>query len=508
MDTASVTPIASIVCTIRPESKVAIVVDVNGKEEIVTIANNDRCENLTRHFFVSKSTTAKLVEVRILEKGNRNAYNPTTIVSFGSTIPLHEDALRNNDDIDITETYRSEYETTSVEWLREVTEIQELDLRNITSAAGMFMGCHHLLSVGMLHNTNRLVSTEAMFAGCTKLQSVDLFDTSNVVSMKYMFDRCVELHRFGDPDETGMFHHFNIPNVKTLQSAFADCRSMSCLPIGMLSTALSVEDVSRLFYGCTSVEDDGDGDDDFADVIAPTVRPSWNPELIPSQSITTCRSMFEGCTSLKRLFRSFDTSKVVDMGRMFAGCAKLEVVPAFVKNSGKAKWMNGMFAKCKELTEVTGASFDTSSAKNLREMFKNCKKLVRLGFAFGDTSHVETMDGMFQGCGALTEWPIFTGSLANVVNMSSIFEKCRSLTGKTGDRLVLETSSKLQTLESAFAGCSGFETFPIVFKDLSGLKNARGAFSSCTKLSSRPIGFPLDADTTGAFNRTACDVVE
>ena len=62
--------------------------------------------------------------------------------------------------------------------------------------AGMFEGCKHLESVP-LFDTSNVTDMDYMFDKCNSLQSVPLFDTSKVTSMGYMFYDCRKLQHIG-----------------------------------------------------------------------------------------------------------------------------------------------------------------------------------------------------------------------------------------------------------------------------------------------------------------------
>ena len=87
--------------------------------------------------------------------------------------------------------------------------------------------------------------------------------------------------------------------------------------------------------------------------------------------------MFDGCKNLKEIKfgKSFDTSKVTIMQRMFFGCSGL--------------------------TELDLSNFDTSSVTNMAGMFYRCKSLSEIKVSKDKwiISDEVNQDQMFYGCG-------------------------------------------------------------------------------------------------------------
>lgn len=98
---------------------------------------------------------------------------------------------------------------------------------------------------------------------------------------------------------------------------------------------------------------------------------------------------FEGC------WQYDDTSKVTDMGSMFAFCYNLTTVPQF--DTSKVTDMGSMFTICSNLTTVP--RFNTSNVTDMNSMFYNCNNLTTVPRF--DTSNVTDMDSMFYNCNNL-----------------------------------------------------------------------------------------------------------
>ena len=77
-------------------------------------------------------------------------------------------------------------------WSQFLTSVELFDTSNVTKMDYMFRGCSSLESVP-LFDTSNVTTMRNMFNGCSSLESVPLFDTSNVTDMRDMFQYCSSL---------------------------------------------------------------------------------------------------------------------------------------------------------------------------------------------------------------------------------------------------------------------------------------------------------------------------
>lgn len=115
----------------------------------------------------------------------------------------------------------------------------------------------------------------------------------------------------------------------------------------------------------------------------------------------------------------FDTSNVLSMTNMFAGCSMLKTVPLF--NTSKVTTTRQMFHKCNVLSEVP--LFDTSKVTDMYRMFGSCSLLETVPLF--DTSRVTNMSELFSHCYKLISVPLFNTS--RVTNMGSMFYEANAL---------------------------------------------------------------------------------
>lgn len=86
------------------------------------------------------------------------------------------------------------------------TSIPYFDTSNVTTMKQMFQYCQYITSVAE-YNTSNVTDMSQMFYYCTKLETVPQFDTSNVTTMNQMFQSCTNL---------SSVPHFNTSNVKDM----------------------------------------------------------------------------------------------------------------------------------------------------------------------------------------------------------------------------------------------------------------------------------------------------
>jgi surface protein len=115
-------------------------------------------------------------------------------------------------------------------------------------------------------NTTGITNMYSMFAACSSLTSVSLFDTSDVIYMDYMFDNCTSLTSvplFNTSKVTSMLHTFynctsltTVPlldtsNVTDMRETFKNCTSLTSIPLFNTSKAA---DMISMFQYCNNVQ--------------------------------------------------------------------------------------------------------------------------------------------------------------------------------------------------------------------------------------------------------------
>ena len=141
----------------------------------------------------------------------------------------------------------------------ECTSLEYLDLSNfytsnVINMEDMFNGCYKLKEINGLNKfiTGRVLYMNKMFQDCNALIYLDLsnFNTSNVINMEYMFNRCKNLK------EIKGINRFITYKVTNLKSMFQDCNSLESLDLSnfIISNFTNME---FMLCGCIKLKIEG-----------------------------------------------------------------------------------------------------------------------------------------------------------------------------------------------------------------------------------------------------------
>ena len=119
-----------------------------------------------------------------------------------------------------------------------------------TTCKSWFDGFYQLTEIKGIKNlnTSEVRYMSYMFAGCSKLKSVDLtyMNLHNVEDMSYMFSYCSVL-------KTIYLRGLNTSNVKNMRSMFELCRSLEHLDLSSFNTQ-NVDNFQKMFFECSSLK--------------------------------------------------------------------------------------------------------------------------------------------------------------------------------------------------------------------------------------------------------------
>ena len=246
-----------------------------------------------------------------------------------------------------------------------------------------------------------------MFAGCEKLTSCDLSNlaTTNALGMYRMFYNCKSLTEL---DVTG----FATTNVGA----------------GSTPDTTATVSMAEMFYGCENLygsikqrDNDTGGKVEYKTLDLS----SFN---IPS--VTTMRSMFQGCRSLEDITFAevFSTYGVKDLSNLFYGCENLKTLDMTTFSTLSTETMTNMFFGCKNLESVNVTSFNVEKVKTMNSMFEGCEKLANVDITSFNALALTTMDSMFKNCTALSQVNMpETMNTYLLTDIDSMFERCTSL---------------------------------------------------------------------------------
>ena len=273
----------------------------------------------------------------------------------------------------------------------------------------------------------------AYFSGCTELTitATDTPDFSGTTSLQSMFEGCTSLTdipgitswpMYSVTDMSGMFMgatSFNQELSGLYVNAVTDMTDMFNGAIafnGILYWDVSsLSEARRMFYGATSFEGYG--------------LEGWTTSLLVDASY-----MFTGCSSFNGQIGQWVTSNVTNMGYMLSGATGFMQEQLYWDTSN-VEDMSGMFQDA-YLTNIDltpgnlNEYWDTSNVTTMANMFYNGLSRGRaalVGLENWNVSSVTDMSYMFAGCSTfranLGNW-FRGGRTASVRNMNSMFENC------------------------------------------------------------------------------------
>lgn len=215
-------------------------------------------------------------------------------------------------------------------------------------------------------------------------------------------------------------------NVTTMYAMFYSCEVLTKLELSNWNVS-NVTNMSNIFgrnFGLESLNMTG-----------------WN-----TSNLINMNAMFYMCVSLKEIdVSNFDTHNVTDMGAIFSNCYDLEIIKGLENwDTSNVTTMHMMFRttagygppNTNDIRVLDLSSFNTSNVVNMGRMFENCPFLETIYFGEGwDTSNVEDMSYMFNQCSALIELDLSKWDTTSTTNMTSMFRKCNNLEKVTlGDK--------------------------------------------------------------------------
>ena len=203
---------------------------------------------------------------------------------------------------------------------------------------------------------------------------------------------------------------------------------------------------------------------------------------LDTSKVITMAWMFAGCTNLTGIdLSNFDTENVKSMEKMFEGCSKLTSLDLSSFNTSNVKNMQGMFDGCTKLTSLDVSGFNTDKVEDMASMFYNCSKLTSLDLSSFNTSNVTRMSSMFNGCSSLTELDVSGFNTINVYSMSQMFSICSKLTSLNVTNF---NTDKVEDMYAMFVGCSSLTELDVSGFNTSNVYSMDEMFSSCSKLTS------------------------
>ena len=197
--------------------------------------------------------------------------------------------------------------------------------------------------------------------------------------------------------------------------------------------------------------------------------------------------MFSDWINLKNIeFDHFNTSRVTNMERMFAGIRALEKLDLSKFDTSNVTTMHGIFSGL-QLTSLDVSHFKTQNVTDMSSMFNGCSSLKEIKF-YDDpnrntfiTSNVTDMGFMFMGCSALERIDITQFDTSKVEVMYYMFTQCQSLTEI--DLSNFSTDSA-RYLDEMFCMCTSLTSIDVSNFNTKNVENMQAMFAMCSSLTS------------------------
>ena len=114
--------------------------------------------------------------------------------------------------------------------LKDIKELEFLDVRNVQNLSGMFNGCSSLVDLNPLLNWNvsNCTNFSLMFCNCTSLSDItplQFWNVSRGNDFSYMFSKCTNLININ------ALQNWNVTNGKDFKSMFSECPKVDLRPI-------------------------------------------------------------------------------------------------------------------------------------------------------------------------------------------------------------------------------------------------------------------------------------
>ena len=342
--------------------------------------------------------------------------------------------------------------------LTEIKGIKNLNTSNVSDMAYMFAGCSKLKSVDLTYMYSPYVKDMSyMFNNCLSLKTVYLkgLNTSNVEDMKHMFEFCTSL---GYLDLSS----FNTQKVKNFERMFYECRSLKAIyasPKFVVVNSPNLISKAEMFSRCYKLAGETKSyyptlvNGDFAKIdggyfldkeyLRPWVKQNdktftfyygYKKTLSKSEGESKLVDWLNKKNNDRTSFtkatfdESFALYQPTSCDSWFFYYLKLEEIENLhYLNTSKVTTMEGMFMQCSVIKSLDLSAFETSNVENFYGMFAHCKELESLDVSNFDTSAATNMREMFIRCLKLKTIDLTNFETAKVKTMTKMFSKSTNL---------------------------------------------------------------------------------
>ena len=372
-----------------------------------------------------------------------------------------DDIKKNVTTVVFDESFAAARPTTCRSWfnnfsqLTEIKGIKNLNTSEVRYMSYMFAGCSKLKSVDLTYmNLQNVEDMDYMFYYCLVLKTIYLkgLNTSNVKNMKSMFELCKSLEHLD-------LSSFNTQNVKNFQRMFYECNSLKAIYASpkFVVNVSDLDSKANMFYRCYNLAGESKSynpahiNGDYAKIVGgyfldATYLKPW--VKLNDKTITlyygykktpgkgeyeliewTKKNKDKSKPFTKATFdESFALYQPISCENWFYDYLKLEEIENLhYLNTSKVTTMHGMFFHCNCLKSLDLSAFETSNVKDFAYLFYSCKRLESLNVSSFDTSAATSMHAMFTYCEKLKTIDLTNFETANVQTMKYMFSTCTNL---------------------------------------------------------------------------------
>ncbi len=364
-----------------------------------------------------------------------------------------------------------------------------LDTSNVLSMDYLFDGNVDIQTLDLSSfNTSKVTKMNHMFSGCQNLRNLNLssFDTSKVRTIEYMFENTYLL-------ETLDISNFNLGSV-VLKDGIFDNSGIKQIKVSNTFNGINlpVGDYEDLATGILYAYDEIPSNHAatykmkvlyyaVSDGVLRINDYEMTGDLVGTASA-------RGTNNPWVVASDFITSVVVgseghvikpeSTASWFEGLYKATSFDLRYLDTSNVTDMTGMFAVCGFQT-IDLSNLNTSKVISMGAMFEGCDELVSIDLSSFDFSKVENMELMFHDCVKLKNINFGTPNTSSLTDMYALFAGCSSL--EKIDLSKFNTSNVI-SMYSTFSGATSLKEIDLRNLDLSKLEDSGGIFHRCDNL--------------------------
>lgn len=269
-----------------------------------------------------------------------------------------------------------------------------------------------------------------MFRDNEMILSVEQYSNLGFLTCNYAFSGCSNLTAFN-------FHHTDFDTVESTANMFRGCGKLYTV-VGLNRTnALSLTDISQMFYNCTILQD--------LDLSNWDVRNATTARFFASgcnglRTLDISYAKFYGLTTMEAFaaytssLTEFDT-RTTSFGSVLSNVSSMLAYSGVVNVYTNANMFTNVVDAsdfcytCRDLVQFSGPGLAFEDNADLSGFFHDCRSLILENADTWDVTNVDSMQRFFYGCTSLVYTNINNLNIGGVRDLSSFFYNCTSISG-------------------------------------------------------------------------------